>query len=396
MHFPRFAPSLVLGLASTCGLYAMPAFQFGSALDFGSDINGDGVPEVIAGDPSAENGHGAVYVFDGAAGRILRSFSNKGGMAGYDVACVMGPDPKVAAVAFSSRRLDCFSLRTGETVWESSLDLLNLAEETLTALYLDVVDSANPDGHDDVLLHGRGKSGLGWYAVFAGLDGSCKQVSRLVGRAPAETRIVYYIPSWSKAISGVLAILSISPAVLEIQDIASSGTLLRIPFECEDVCQVYGRQRAVAFLGDINSDGTGDLAVSLACRGGLIRALSGADGKLLWERTCVDIGTKLGNAIISYHANHGHTGGSALLVAGYEPFSECIIHEPIVGGIKTWKSGYVGPYLGWEISARASHLDSSVFVAASAFSPFAKSPEEIYVFLVGEEKPRLVLKDPAK
>mgnify|MGYP001558576941 CR=1 FL=1 len=50
----------------------------GSSVDFMNDINGDGIPEIISGapatTPSGNIGH--VYLFDGATGNIINSFTN--------------------------------------------------------------------------------------------------------------------------------------------------------------------------------------------------------------------------------------------------------------------------------------------------------------------------------
>ncbi len=63
--------------------------DWGAALAADRDLDGDGVPEIIVGDPSANGGAGAVWVYDGASFALLRSHTGSpGSQLGHAVAFV--------------------------------------------------------------------------------------------------------------------------------------------------------------------------------------------------------------------------------------------------------------------------------------------------------------------
>ena len=375
--------------------HAAAPLQFGSALDLADDSTGDGVPEIVVGDASVRDGHGAVYLFDGATGGLISSFGDEGGMAGSDVAYLAGPEPRVAAAAFRARRIDCFRARTAERAWSITLGGLGAEDEALTALHLDRIDDWNGDATEELLVHGRARSGAGWCAVLSGVEGSRLLEEHPVGQVPPESRAVHWVPRWSDETVGVLAVLNTALPAIDILDGKSTELVARIAIGCEAGDEVFGHRQAFANLGDVDGDGTADFALSLRCEGGVIRAFSGGDGGVLWQRRCTDVGTRLGNSIASYRRPGDDRRAAGLVVAGYEPFSECILHEPLTFVSTRWRSDHVGPYMGWDLAVQVSERDGTIFVAASVFSPFAESAEEVFLFVVGEPKPCLSLSGPA-
>jgi hypothetical protein len=158
----------------------------------------------------------------------------------------------------------------------------------------------------------------------------------------------------------------------------------------------FGAKRVVAPLGDLDGDGTQDLALSLAAARGLLRAISGASGATLWEQSSKDLGLTLGNAILAYGDPAGGTDAGGLLVAGYEPFNECLLVVSGRDGSELGRSPYVGTYMGWELGAVWRGAERAPVVFGSLHSRRGTSPDRVACFEVGSAAPRFVLDDPAE
>ena len=156
----------------------MPAgIQFGWALSELSDINGDGVTDlIVSDDPSTTGRPGVVYVFSGADGALLQEHNEgPGGRLGYAIADAGDVNADGTHDIIAGRpgtgTVYVYSGATGATI----MTISRPSSEHLGVAVASAGD-VNGDGHADLLVGAQNATVNGANAgrvyVFSGADGS--------------------------------------------------------------------------------------------------------------------------------------------------------------------------------------------------------------------------------
>lgn len=150
----------LLLLAGACGEPGKGHRTLGAALAVLGDVDGDGAPDVVVGDPGCDDGPGRVWVVSGRSGEPLHEVVGRGRSFGTDLcagADVDGrglPDFAVLEPALWAPRLHLFSGEDYRLLWSASAP----AGRALDARHLDAsfhhlafVDDVDGDGAPDVV-----------------------------------------------------------------------------------------------------------------------------------------------------------------------------------------------------------------------------------------------------
>jgi hypothetical protein len=230
---------------------ATPGDQLGAALAPAGDVDGDGVPDILAGAPGAGQGAGAVRVLSGANGALLLNLP--GSQAGAALGHALGG--------------------AGDADLDGVPDLLGGAP----------LWSATPGAAQGQAL------------MWSGDSGSLLQV--ITGNAG--DHLGTSIGGWSMVDGEAGEILGCSAN-------GNGGTghvLVLSPADFSVLATVAGTQpaqrfgAAIARVGDTNGDGAVDLAVGAPGAGGSVVLLSGANLSTLLTLTAPATNTDFGGAI---------------------------------------------------------------------------------------------------
>lgn len=152
--------------------------SFGRSLSVGGDIDGDGVPEVAVGSNDNVSGpnSGALYLFSGATGALIRRFDGaflSNGVTGLiagDADADDVPDVLVAEVCWNNcqGRVRLFSGRLGGVLWQATGSMAN----SNFGRRLSWPGDVNGDGRADVGVTEFDAAGKPVLRLLSGLDGS--------------------------------------------------------------------------------------------------------------------------------------------------------------------------------------------------------------------------------
>jgi hypothetical protein len=225
--------------------------QLGAALAGAGDVNGDGVPDILAGAPGAGQGAGAVRVLSGANGAVLLDLPGNQAAAALGHALGGAGDADLDGVP---------DLLGGAPLWSASPGAAQGQAQMwsgATGTLLEII-TGNAGDH-------LGTSIGGWSMV----DGEAGEI----------------LGCSQDGSGGTGKVLVLSPADFSV--LASvSGT---------QPAQRFGA--AVARIGDANGDGAVDLAVGAPGAGGSVALLSGADLSTLLTLTAPASGTDFGGVV---------------------------------------------------------------------------------------------------
>jgi FG-GAP repeat len=284
-----------------------PNDGLGRAIGRGGDVNGDGFDDVVVGVPfDFVQDRGSVRVYSGLNGALLHKFTGLvgGDLFGWSVDCggdvdgdgladVIVGAPSADPTRLNSGSAYVFSGATGQLLHQfdgdSKLGNLGIA--------VAMVEDANGDGFDDLVVgaHREGPGGRAF--VFSGVDGST--LLTLDGAFPegmfggavsgagdvnGDGRGDVIVGTWADGTngqqSGVAQVFS-----------GADGSVLHSFYGQSDFTNLGA---SVAGAGDLNGDQLDDLLVG-ANDGpaGEVRAYSGADGSLLYTFTSGEAGDGL-------------------------------------------------------------------------------------------------------
>jgi hypothetical protein len=261
------------------------------------DVNGDGIPDFVAGAPAYNNSSGEAVVFSGADGSVLFHFYGSGTNDGFggsvgaagDVDGDGTPDIIVGSTYTSA------SDTTGNAVIFSGADgsvlrtLIGTANPSSAVSPVAGIGDVNGDGYDDVIVgepyFNSSTTASGRVRVYSGFDGSV--LYDLVG-APLERF------GLSVAAAGDVDNDGIPDFVVGTDDFAVPGSAYvysgadgHVLHHFSSATTNDGFGQSVAGVGDVDGDGYADIGVGSpqdatnAAAAGAAFVYSGHDGTLL-------------------------------------------------------------------------------------------------------------------
>lgn len=323
---PWLLLTLTAGSASAQGLTfdgETPGDNFGSAVAMVSDLNGDGVPDLVIGAGQADYSHnnaGAVYLISGADGSVLRRHDGPGTdhRFGFLVCSAGDADGDgIEDYAASARRDNPFRYPSGLVLLFSGADG-SLIREYRSARNWDRFGHAlapagdvNGDGFDDLIVGAPDDDfagiGTGSIFVFSGADGNALHTLR---GAKAWDRFGYAVCSVGDVdFDGRPEFLVGVPrrengykeaGAVEMYSGRTGAMLMRVPGRERDA--FYGAN--VVAMGDV----TGDLIPDFAASGvenannfegydGYAEIRNGADGSLIASMEASALGEGFGMSL---------------------------------------------------------------------------------------------------
>lgn len=287
--------------------------RLGNGASAAGDVNGDLVPDVLAGAPNGPNG-GAAYIYSGRDGSLIRKIAapSGGGKFGYktcslgDIDGDMHSDVFVTAMTADGDKPNsgagfAFSGKSGD-------QLFQLSGEKTDDKFGSAVDCFNNDG--TVLLAigaqdaGKNQSGLVYvYEIAAGKpnlkfkitgDSNSVNLGQMFVSFPGDMNQDGTIDVYASDFSDKSA----APGAGKI--VVCSGV------DGKELYSITGKQPGEGFgtspsqAGDVNGDGVGDLIIGAwqnragARSGGRVSLHNGSDGKEIDSWTCVQRGDTFG------------------------------------------------------------------------------------------------------
>ncbi len=305
-----------------------------------SDINSDGYSEIAAGAPSSSNGDGAAYLYDGKTGTIINNFystsQNAGGYFGFSIDSLGdingdGLPEIIIGEPFSS--VGSFGGAGKAFIYEINGNLLyelnGAAPYENFGFSVANAEDVNGDNINDIVIGARGYIPPGKVYVFNGADGS----------------LIYQITGSANLNGGQFGLGSAVMGLGDLNGDGYSEIAAGAPYQTSTAFVYSGNNGAqlasftgpsgfgniISNIGDFDNDGTNDFAIgSSQYSGGMVRIYSGSSLTMLNE-----INGQIGDQFISV------SGGDI----NFDGFSDVIIAVNYIDSQNN-AQGKINTYLG--------------------------------------------------
>lgn len=280
--------------SDTTGSYSES--NLGYELCFVPDLNGDGIPEVVSGNPSSLAGKGKVFLLNGADGVIIREHDgwltsgfNQSTLGkavlgipdvdndGFGDYLLSAPNAESNGVDLVGQ-VECRSGFTGSVLWQTSASGITRSFGRTLSIGPDL----DGDGIEEIITSSRYP-----YSIYF-INPVTGDVVHTIPSPPGHHNSGFGV---SVALVPDIDSDNVDDIVVGSIDIAGTGGLVAISTATGmSLWNNYGTYASGALggsvknVGDLNNDGVDDIASSEQGPSfGVIRIVSGINGETLWE-----------------------------------------------------------------------------------------------------------------